>query len=205
MEENLIIYNQLRSVPKTAQKAFNNGKFSGTDINPMWRIKRMTEIFGCCGVGWYTEIVSREMITATDGTTMATFIAINLYVKIGDEWSKPIYGEGGNTFISKTSKGYMTTSDEAYKMAYTDAFSNATKQLGLGADIWFEKDVTKYTGQKIDVQSITPQEITRDYLMKNEKALQYYFGKYPHNGDIEHFSSSELLEIYNELVRAKKI
>ena len=30
-------------------------------------------------------------------------------------------------------------------MALTDAVSNATKQLGLGADIWFANDVTKYT------------------------------------------------------------
>ena len=144
MEDNLKIYNDLRNVPKVAQKSFNNGRFSGTDINPMWRIKKLTEEFGACGFGWYYDIASREIITSPDGT-MCAFVAVKLYVKQDGVWSMPIYGEGGNTFVTKTKNGYVQTSDEAYKMALTDAVSNATKQLGLGADIWFEKDVTKYT------------------------------------------------------------
>ena len=34
--------------------------------------------------------------------------------------------------------------DDAYKKAYTDAISVAAKALGVGADVYFEKDVTKY-------------------------------------------------------------
>ena len=143
-KENMRIYNLLKSVPEKAQKPFNNGKFKGTDINPMWRIKRMTELFGMCGVGWYCEILKREIIQSPDGT-QSTFIALNLYVKVNGEWSKPIYGEGGNTFYNETKNGWKVTSDEAYKMAYTDAFGNATKYIGLGADVWFERDMTKYT------------------------------------------------------------
>lgn len=141
---NMDLYNSLRAVPQEAQKAFKNGRFSGTDINPMWRIKKMTEMFGAVGFGWYYEVIKRDIITSQDGT-MCAFIAINLYIKQDGEWSKPIYGEGGNTFSIKTGTGYIQTSDEAYKMALTDAVSNATKQLGLGADIWFANDVTKYT------------------------------------------------------------
>ncbi len=147
---NLRLYEELRAVPKEAQKAFNNGRFSGTDINPMWRIKKLTETFGAAGLGWYTEVVYRHIQEAPDGT-IATFIGINLYVRYGEEWSKPIYGEGGNTFASKTKSGYLSVTDEAFKMAYTDALSNATKALGLGADVWFANDrqhSTKYDLQK---------------------------------------------------------
>lgn len=35
-------------------------------------------------------------------------------------------------------------SDECYKMATTDAISVACKQLGIGADIYWDKDKTKY-------------------------------------------------------------
>lgn len=142
---NLGYYEELRAVPKEAQKSFNNGRFSGTDINPMWRIKQMTETFGPVGKGWYYEIAARELVTASDGITSCAFVAVNLYVKYDNEWSKPIYGEGGNTFTTRTKSGYIQVSDEAYKMALTDALSNATKQLGLGADIWYSRDVTKYT------------------------------------------------------------
>ena len=43
--DKMSIYEQGRSVPPEAQKPFSNGTFSGTDINPMWRIKKLTEIF----------------------------------------------------------------------------------------------------------------------------------------------------------------
>jgi hypothetical protein len=152
MNDNMKFYDAMRAVPKEAQKTFNNGKFSGTDINPMWRIKKLTELFGPCGIGWYTEPVSRHMERAEDGTTCA-FVSINLYIKVDGEWSKPIYGEGGNTFATKTKAGYLSVSDEAYKMAYTDAISNAAKALGCGADIWFEKDRTKYDLQQERAQS----------------------------------------------------
>lgn len=141
---NMEIYEQGRAVPQEAQKKFDNGKFAGTDINPMWRIKKMTELFGPCGIGWYYEVLS-ERAEEHDNTTIAV-VDLNLYVKVNGEWSKPIYGTGGNVirrFIKKTQQ--YDVSDEGYKMALTDALSVACKALGIGADIYFEKDKTKYT------------------------------------------------------------
>lgn len=154
--DNMMVYESFRCVPAEATKKFNNGRFSGTDINPMWRIKRMTEMFGMCGVGWYVEVVSRELREAHDNNgTVAALCALNLYVKVNGEWSKPIYGEGGNIFVTTTSKGYKQVDDDAFKKAYTDAFSNATKQLGLGADVWFEQDKTN--GSKyVSPTTLTP-------------------------------------------------
>ena len=51
--EKLEIYNRCREVPKEAQKAIAAGRLKGkTDINPMWRIKKLTELFGPAGTGW---------------------------------------------------------------------------------------------------------------------------------------------------------
>ena len=30
-----------------------------TDINPVWRMKTLTEQYGPCGIGWYYEITDR--------------------------------------------------------------------------------------------------------------------------------------------------
>ena len=136
---NLDIYEASRAVPKEAQKSFNNGRFSGTDINPMWRIKKLTELFGACGLGWYYEIISER--AEQHGNVTIAVVDLNLYIKVDGEWSKPIYGTGGNTIV--TAKGAV--SDEGYKMALTDALSVACKALGIGADIYFDKDKTKYT------------------------------------------------------------
>lgn len=142
MENQLAIYNKVRAVPIEAQKAFNNGRFSGTDINPMWRIRILTEQFGPCGIGWYYTIDKLWLETGAEGVVTAN-AQISLYFKHGSEWSMPIQGIGGNTFIAKTAKG-LTTSDECYKMALTDAISVAAKALGVGADIYFATDRTKY-------------------------------------------------------------
>lgn len=138
--DNLAIYEAARAVPQEAQKAFNNGKFSGTDINPMWRIKKLTELFGPAGIGWYVDNVTER--SETHGEVTMAIVNLNLYVlnEATGEWSKPIYGTGGNVLLRKGSP-----SDEGYKMAYTDALSVACKALGIGADVYFAKDKTKYT------------------------------------------------------------
>ena len=168
--DNMFFYNQSRAVPEEAQKQFSNGSFSGTDINPMWRIKKMTEMFGPCGIGWYYEIVSERAEEHHD-MTMA-IVDINLYIKVDGEWSKPIFGTGGNTLVKPTSKG-QKASDEGYKMALTDALSVACKALGVGADIYFGKDKTKYTQYHTDElpQMKTPEEVGQERLKEYEDKI----------------------------------
>lgn len=140
---NLELYEKVRIVPEIAQKEIKGGRLKGmTDINPMWRIKTLTEQFGVCGFGWYTEIVRSWTENGHDGE-MVVNIEINLYVKRDNEWSKPIKGVGGSRLISKESNS-LHTDDECYKKAYTDALSVACKALGIGADVYFSKDKTKY-------------------------------------------------------------
>ena len=142
--DNMELYNKWCEVPNNAQKTIEGGPMKGkTDINPMWRIKHLTEQFGPCGIGWKYEITGREMKDGSEGQ-IATFVDINLYIKHNGEWSEPIPGTGGNMFISKNKHG-LYTSDECYKMALTDAISVACKALGMGADVYWGSDPTKYT------------------------------------------------------------
>ena len=42
--ENLGIYERVRQVPEAAKRSIQAGRLKGkTDINPMWRIKALTE------------------------------------------------------------------------------------------------------------------------------------------------------------------
>ena len=95
-----------------------------------------------------------------ENSDVAVFVDINLFVKKDGEWSKPIYGNGGNKLISHERKYENGTQvlvpyldDDAYKKAYTDAISVAAKALGVGADVYFEKDVTKYDAPVQSTQS----------------------------------------------------
>ena len=140
---NLALYNKVRVVPQEAQKEIKGGRLNGfTDINPMWRLKILTEQFGVCGYGWYYDI-SRMWNEVGANNEIAAFVEIDLYIRINNEWSKPIKGVGGSTFVANESKG-LYTSDECFKMALTDAISTSCKALGVGADIYFNKDKSKY-------------------------------------------------------------
>ncbi len=142
---NLDLYEKVRSVPDSAKKTIKGGRTSGmTDINPMWRIKVLTEQFGPCGIGWY-YIPTRQWLE-TAGNEIAAFVNIELYIKVDGEWSKPIAGNGGSMFASKEKSG-IYVSDECYKMATTDAISVACKELGIGADVYWDSDRTKYNKQ----------------------------------------------------------
>ena len=140
--ENLKIYNQIKEVPDNAKKEIKGGRLKGmTDIKPMWRIEKLTELFGVCGFGWKTNIKNKQIIEGANGVKIA-IVDIDLYVKIDGKWSEAIEGTGGSSFISREKDGYYT-SDECFKMAYTDALSVACKSLGMGADVYWGD--SKYT------------------------------------------------------------
>lgn len=141
--DNMELYNRFRAVPAEAQKLIAGGRLKGmTDINPMWRIKTLTEEFGACGLGWKYSKPELQFVPGANGE-ISVFASLDLYIKIGDAWSDPIPGIGGAMFTAKEKSG-MYTDDEAPKKAVTDALSVACKSLGIGADVYFEKDSTKY-------------------------------------------------------------
>lgn len=137
------LYNALRAVPDSAQKPIAAGRLKGkTDINPMWRIKALTQQFGPCGLGWKYAI-TRQWVEAGAGGELSAFCNIDLFYKFEGAWSEAVPGTGGSAFVAQE-RGGLYTSDECFKMALTDAISVAAKALGVGADVYWEKDSTKY-------------------------------------------------------------
>jgi len=182
--DNLSIYNQLRKVPEEAKKKITGGRLNGmTDINPMWRIKSLTEQFGMCGVGWKIDIVS-ERLEKGCNDEISAFVKINLFVKVDNEWSEAIPGTGGASFVAKEKNG-MYQSDECFKMAFTDAVSVACKLLGMGADVYFEKDRTKYDQQQVEAEKVKVASATIAEAVKEMEAVTSYeemvkvWNKYP--------------------------
>lgn len=144
--DNLELYNKLRTPPKEALREIAAGRLKGkTDINPMWRIKALTETFGPCGVGW-KYIIREKRLEQTDVGETAAFVDIDLFYKWEGEWSEAIPGTGGNMFVANEKNGPYVD-DECYKKALTDAISVAAKALGVGGDVYWQKGPTKYTAR----------------------------------------------------------
>lgn len=163
------LYELLREVPENAQKTIKGGRLKGfTDINPMWRLKKLTETFGPCGLGWY--ITDIETKSEPAGNEIVTTVSLNLFVKYpGIEiWSQPIYGIGGSKLLQKENKDFYAN-DEAYKMALTDAIGVACKSLGMAADVYWSNDRTKYIQKKEEPED-KPEEKTENMYISPVKA-----------------------------------
>lgn len=194
--ENLKIYEEFRHVPEEAKKKIQGGRLNGkTDINPMWRIKKLTEMFGPVGKGWYAPITERWTESGANGEVTAN-IRINLFVKYDNDWSVPIEGVGGSMLIVKESAG-LRTDDDAFKKAYTDAISVACKALGIGADVYWEKDPTKYTQNGEDGNGT-------DENVKPIKSSQKQPNKEPKIEDIKLFEKYGFLNLADEVAMYEK-
>ena len=148
--DNLELWDKVKTVPENAKTPITGGRLSGmTDINPMWRLKTLTERFGACGKGWYF-VPTEKRIDTVEGTQEAVAtIEGNLFVKYDDGWSQPIYCVGGAKLASMERNG-LYLDDEVWKKASTDAISVGCKELGIGADVYWDKDSDKYIDPKKD-------------------------------------------------------
>lgn len=158
------IYNRLREVPEEAKRTISAGKLKGfTDINPMWRLKMLTEVFGPSGQGWKIEIADRWVEAV--GNQACVQMIVYLYVKYdGVNWSDPVVGIGGSMLYGKGTGDAVN--DEAFKMAYTDAISVACKSLGMAADVYYVKDRTKYEAQAAAQKAEADKQIFLDEISK---------------------------------------
>ena len=206
--ENLEIYNKVKSVPKEAQKEIFGGRFKGmTDIKPQWRIQKMTEIFGVCGIGWKFEIIDIKYSEKDEKKQQCCFVKINLYIKVDNKWSDAIPGIGGSSFIALEKNG-LYLSDECEKMALTDALSVAMKMIGVGADVYMGHGskysppvVSDQTQQPNDVihskPAITPKlmEKMKERINKGEKGIVF---KAEQSFILTPEQKKELVELYTQ-------
>jgi len=140
-------YKEKAAPPEQAKKQISGGRLKGmTDIKPQWRMQALTEQYGLCGFGWYYEVITKDII-AGSGDEQIGIVDINLFVKVDDEWSKPIFGTGGSSFTTKEKFG-VHTSDEVFKMALTDAISVAAKSIGIASDVYLGYSDSKYYAPK---------------------------------------------------------
>lgn len=188
MSDNLIIWENLKQVPAACIKPIKAGRLKGmSDINPQWRMQAMTHQFGPCGIGWKYIVTKKWLEDGSEGQKIA-FVDINLFFKDNGEWSDAIPGTGGSSFIAKETKG-LYTSDEAYKMALTDALSVAMKAIGVAADIYMGAwDGSKYSDTS---------EATRPPIDKEERKLKNMRDTIIGLLDQENYSDTEKRQVIN--------
>lgn len=173
LDNNLRFYSQGCEVPADALKAIKAGRLRGmSDVNPMWRMKRMTEIFGPVGFGWKYTI--DRLWTENYGNETKCFCNVFLFVRDPEtkEWSAAIPGTGGSAIVTQESKG-IYVNDEGYKMALTDALSIAMKPLGIGSNIWYGPKASGHNESKYEVSTREVQDDQQNQQPRGTTAIAF--------------------------------
>lgn len=209
MSDNLRIYNAARSVPPEALTPITGGRLKGmTDVKPMWRIKKLTELYGPCGIGWTYTTPVYQFIPGAKGEIVC-MASTEVAVKEGDDWSLPIPGVGGSMLVVMEKNG-LYTDDEAPKKALTDAISVACKALGFAADVYFAKDKTKYNAPPEEAPAppadplALPSQIARLKSIASPKQLAYFQSKYNLDADFSGATSKLVQSMIDAVERKKK-
>lgn len=130
MSKNLELWDALAKTDPNHTKGFNRaGGFKGTAIKPIYIIRKLTERFGACGIGWGIGKPEFQVVPADTETLV--------YCTVSCWHGSPentLYGVGGDKVVQKRQSGQFCD-DEAFKKAFTDAVNNAFKFVGVGADI----------------------------------------------------------------------
>lgn len=155
MSDNLKIWNDLGKTDPKHTKAFSrSGGFKGTAIKPIYTEQKMTETFGPCGIGWGFSEPTFQLVNGPEGE-VAVYCWLSLWVTMAGERSAPIPGVGGD-FVVKKNKYGLSTDDEAFKKAFTDAVGNAMKHLGMSADVHMGLfDDSKYVSERREEEAST--------------------------------------------------
>lgn len=181
--DNLYIYERSRSCPDNALRTIQAGKLKGkSDINPVWRIKQLTELFGPCGIGWKLCSVKYWTEPGAAGEVSA-WCSLGLMIKVDGAWSDPIEGIGGSMLVT-TEKGKLVTNDEAFKMANTDAISVACKNLGFAADVYWDADRTKYSDNNLPASPPPPTPVCHCDRCKQPIEAKKHGGKFYSEAEI---------------------
>lgn len=129
---NLGVWDRLKRTDPRATKGFTRaGGFRGTQIDPAWRLQRMTEEFGPVGRGWGYEQLEWTVVERM------VFACVRVWYRDPDTgevcWTGPQWG--GTEIVRRRRDGTEAPDDECFKMSVTDALGKCLLQLGLAADV----------------------------------------------------------------------
>lgn len=144
-ENNLSIWNDVEKTdPKFTKDYKGPGGFTGTAVNPMYIIKKCTEIFGPVGIGWGYEILEERFDTGgqigvdADGVSIRSqshTIYLKLWYMIGEAKGELTHF-GHTPYITFSKKWGVMTDPEAPKKSLTDAIGKCLSMLGFASDVF---------------------------------------------------------------------
>jgi hypothetical protein len=156
---NMAIWDQVETTDPDMTERVNFGAFRFTTIDAMYQIRRVTEVFGPCGVGWGIRNSRFEMLTidpADPHYNLLQFTAQLWYRHGGQDGCLDIAAD--IELFEHTKNGWKRVSDPMKKVR-TDALTKGLSWLGFSADVFMGRfDDAKYV-QRLQQEKRAEQQV----------------------------------------------
>lgn len=184
--------------PVHTKKFSKGGGFSGTAIKPFWLMRRATETFGVCGIGWGWEEFENKMVAGVWCSKVRLWYEYNGKKGAIEQW--------GQTVMEGKNKNGPFVDEEAPKKAITDAVTKCLSYLGFAGDVHMGLfDDSKYIEERKSEESAASKKRMFSAIVKaieesNDPAATW--GE--HLEEISKFKADETIgaDSYDTLVRA---
>ena len=154
---NLDLWLKVEKTDLAQTKAITGKPYKGTSPKPYYLIRKATETFGPCGIGWGFEIIEEKLL---DGALLAPSFYERIHmarVRVWYEWNGKrgtIEHVGQTAFSGKRRDGTPFTDEDAPKKSVTDALVKALSMIGFAGDIFMGRyDDSKYVQELRDEAS----------------------------------------------------
>lgn len=114
-------------------KPITGKQYGGNSPKPYYIIRRLTEAFGMCGIGWGFDIKEQDYRTFGDTTIHIALVRL-WYVRDGKRGDVEQIGQTKMCYM--TSKGSLLVDEDAPKKSVTDALIKCASYLGFAGDIF---------------------------------------------------------------------
>ena len=154
----LELWNKLELTDERYTKRFDRGNFKGTAVDPVYNIKRVTELLGPVGFAWGWHVVKDELVTfgPAEEPTWIHNCVVRAWFRQADGGVREVEHVGCTIAARHVGRGpnrRFMVDDEYAKKSVTDALSKIMVSLGASADIWLGRfDGNKYVPPSLSLQ-----------------------------------------------------
>lgn len=168
MAENLALWEAVERTPESQTKPITGKSYKGNSPKPHHLVKRATEMFGPCGIGWGFTVEER----IEDGAMIEPGFFEKMHVAKVRVWFKwngergEVEHIGGTMFSGRYASGKLFTDEDAPKKSVTDALVKALSMIGFAGDIFLGRyDDSKYLSElKAEERQAKADEPKRQFI-----------------------------------------
>lgn len=142
------LWDSVATTPPSKTKAITGKPYRGTSPQPYYLIRRATEVFGPCGIGWGFNIIEERI---EDGSQNVRIHIAR--VRVWYEWAgkRGEVEHVGQTVFCGVNKHGPFTDEDAPKKSVTDALVKAMSLIGFAGDIFSGRyDDSKYVDSLVE-------------------------------------------------------